>query len=60
MDTDSGDTRDDPETIIDEDAAQIDPRDPDAPEQIAELMEEADQMGLERSLPDPLDPPEPA
>jgi len=37
---------DDAEAVIDQEAAEIDARSPDAPEQIAELAEEADDLGL--------------
>lgn len=34
------------EAAIDQEAAEIDPRSPDAPDQIAELIDEADELGL--------------
>lgn len=37
---------------IDEEAAEIDARSEDAPEQIAELIEHAHEMGRDTSLPD--------
>ena len=39
------------EAIVDQEAAEIDPRDPGAPEQIAELVEDAQDLGL--PTPDP-------
>jgi hypothetical protein len=48
----------DAEAIIDQEAAEIDARSPDAPEQIAELIDEADALGLPTPEPSEVDPPE--
>lgn len=48
----------DAEAIIDEQAAEIDARSPDAPEQIAELAETADESGLATPEPYAVDPPD--
>lgn len=46
------------EAVIDQDAAEIDPRSADAPDQIAELIEEADELGLPTPEPAEVNPPE--
>ena len=45
---------------IDEEAAEIDARSEDAPEQIAELIEHAQEMGRDTSLPDEVSIPDQA
>ena len=45
--------------MIDQEAAEIDARAPDAPERIAELAEEADELGLPTRDLDELDAPAP-
>jgi len=47
------------EALIDQEAAEIDARAPDAPERIAELVEEADELGLPTRDLDDLDAPDP-
>ena len=53
------DDRDDAEAVIDREAAEIDPRSPDAPEQIAELIDDADDLGLPTPSPSQVEPPDP-
>ena len=43
---------------IDEEAAEIDARSEEAPEQIAELIEHAQEMGRDTELPDDVDGPD--
>lgn len=45
--------------VIDEEAAHIDPRDPDAEEQIEELIDTAAEMGRDTPAPDEVDVPDP-
>ena len=47
------------EALVDQEAAEIDPRDPDAPEQIAELVDDAAALGLDTPDPSEVDPPDP-
>lgn len=54
-----GHDRDEAEATVDEEAAEIDPRDPDAPEQIAELVDDAAALGLDTPDPSEVDPPDP-
>ena len=51
------DEREESQSVIDAEAAEIDARDPDAPEQIAELIEDADD--LELPTPEPSEVPDP-
>lgn len=51
---------DDAEAIIDQEAAEIDARDPDAPARIAELEEEASELGLPTPDPSEVDVDDPA
>jgi hypothetical protein len=51
--------RDDAETVIDQEAADIDARSPDAPERIAELIEDADDLGLPTPEPSQVEAPDP-
>ena len=51
---------DDAEAIIDQEAAEIDARSPDAPEQIAQLAETADSLGLATPEPYEVTPPDTA
>ncbi len=53
------DDLDEAEALIDQEAAEIDARAPDAPERIAELAEEADELGLPTRDLDELDAPAP-
>ena len=46
------------EALIDQEAAEIDARSPDAPEQIAELAGEAEDLGLPTPLPSQVDVPD--
>jgi hypothetical protein len=48
--------RDEAEALIDEEAATIDPRDPDAAEQIEGLIDDADELGLPTPAPAEVDP----
>ena len=50
----------DAEALINDEAADIDARSPDAPEQIAELIDDADDLGLATPEPPDVDPPAPA
>lgn len=52
--------QDEAEAIIDQEAAEIDARSPDAPEQIAELAETADDLGLATPEPYEVTPPDAA
>lgn len=52
--------QDDAEEIIDQEAAEIDARSPEAPEQIAQLAETADELGLATPEPYEVTPPDPA
>lgn len=59
MDTDSSpDRQDAAEAFIEEEAAQIDARSPDAPEEIADVIQDAGQVGLHPHLPDDVDLPD--
>jgi hypothetical protein len=53
------DQQDEAEAIVDEEAAEIDPRDPEAPEQIAELVDDSAALGLDTPDPSEVDPPDP-
>lgn len=50
--------QDEAEAIIDREAAEIDARSPDAPEQIAQLADTADELGLATPEPYEVTPPD--
>ena len=51
--------RDEAVELIDEEAAEIDARSPDAPEQIAELIDDADDLDLPTPEPSDVEAPAP-